>query len=172
MSFINQVQKRIKPDQRVNEPVNLAVLIDESLSICELLIEEKAIKIVKKYGGEWLISGDRKLLLEVFNNLITNAVEAMEKGGTLKVSLYLARFSLVIDFEDNGHGIAKEHLSHVIEPFFSTKHLSHNYGLGLTFCYNIVKDHGGALEIESEPEKGTHVSIRFPKTVLIPSRLA
>ncbi|HEX2954703.1 MAG TPA: HAMP domain-containing sensor histidine kinase [Bacillota bacterium] len=167
LSFIDQVQEQIKPNQHGNETVDLAELIDESLAKNSFLFEEKSIHIIKEVENNWFVCGDPRQLLEVFNNLIGNAVEAMDKGGTLKVRVYSSRFWILVDFEDNGCGIVKENLSHVIEPFFSTKHLSHNYGLGLTFCYNVAKDHGGVLEIESEPHKGTRVSLKIPKITLI-----
>ena len=69
---------------------------------------------------------------------------------------------MLVSLKDTGIGIPKENLDKVIEPFFSTKPVGKGTGLGLSMCYGIIESHGGRLEIESEPNKGTDVRIFIP----------
>ena len=79
------------------------------------------------------------------------------------MQLFLSKKHLVIAIEDTGTGISSKNLPHVLDPFFSTKKSSQNFGLGLPYCYNVMQKHQGMLEISSEPGKGTTVFLLFPK---------
>ncbi len=101
---------------------------------------------------------------EVFNNLAANAFDAMPvQGGLLSVTAKMAAKHLVIEFRDNGAGIPQEALHSVFDPFFTTKHSTVNYGLGLSYCYNVMQKHGGSIRIvDSLPGKGTTMAVVFP----------
>ncbi|MGG1659000.1 sensor histidine kinase [Brevibacillus sp. NRS-1366] len=112
---------------------------------------------------------DAVQLREIFTNLCMNALEAMKTGGTLRLQLFRSNKHLVIAVADTGTGISKENLPHVLDPFFSTKRTGQNFGLGLSYCYNVMQKHQGQLEIYSEPGKGTTVFLFFPKKRLVAS---
>lgn len=81
------------------------------------------------------------------------------------ISLFLNSFDdmlVVCTSSDNGKGISKNMLSKVFDPFFSTKPSKNNFGLGLTFCYNVIQKHCGVIDIESEENKGTKIIIMLP----------
>ncbi|MBF0208514.1 MAG: PAS domain-containing protein [Oligoflexia bacterium] len=123
----------------------------------------------------WSCEIDENQVGQVFDNIILNARQAMPEGGTLKI---LAE-NIVIDnayknelvpgnyirilVKDEGIGISKENLSHIFDPFFSTK--KEGNGLGLAITYSVVKNHYGLIEIESELGKGSLFSIYFPAFV-------
>jgi len=108
-----------------------------------------------------LIKGDLNQLQEVFVNLFINAYQSMSEGGKLsiKTSNFMGRFA-EIRIGDTGRGIAPQNLKNVFMPFFSTK--KDGTGLGLPICFNIIKSHGGSIDVESQVDKGTTFIIRLP----------
>jgi two-component system NtrC family sensor kinase len=95
--------------------------------------------------------------------LFVNAVEAMPKGGTLRLhTTRSASGELVMRVSDTGSGIAPEDLEHVFEPFFTTKKEGKGVGLGLSVVFGIIDRHGGNISVQSEPGQGTTFTIVFP----------
>jgi len=125
------------------------------------------IKIEKKLFDPILtIMVDPGSMEQVFLNIVLNAQKAMPKGGTLTVSTrYLSQHNegqgeVQIIFEDTGIGIRKENLPKIFDPFFSTR--SDGTGLGLSITRNIIEQHGGRIEVESQVNVGTKVIITLP----------
>jgi signal transduction histidine kinase len=108
------------------------------------------------------ILGDAGQLEQVFVNLLINAVDACSEGGTVSAGVRERGERLRFEIRDNGCGIAPENLPHVVDPFFTTKKRGQGTGLGLSIAADIVKNHGGTLDIESEPGKGTVVAVELP----------
>ncbi len=108
------------------------------------------------------ISADPGQLEQVFVNLMMNAVDACAAGGHVRASAAARDGEVCFEVADDGAGIAPEHLSSVLDPFFTTKKRGQGTGLGLTIAADIVKNHGGHLEIASEPGRGTTVRVRLP----------
>ncbi len=108
------------------------------------------------------VRGDPNQLLQVFYNLISNAVDAMEetRGGTLTVRALREKKSVVLEFSDTGPGIKEPSL--VFDPFYSTKAASKGNGLGLSICYGIVQEHGGHISCYNRPEGGATFRIELP----------
>ncbi len=111
------------------------------------------------------VLGNANRLQQVVLNLLTNAVHAMPKGGTITLrGSHDPRQSLVmLDIEDNGQGIKKEHLSKLFDPFFTTKKPGHGTGLGLSISYRIIRDHHGTIVVESQEGAGTRFRIGLPR---------
>ncbi|MEW6087821.1 MAG: ATP-binding protein [bacterium] len=108
------------------------------------------------------IESDPFQIKEVFINLLNNAYDAVSHpGGLIEIKAYDNNESLEIRIKDNGVGISKENLGKIFEPFFSTK--SKGTGLGLAVCCQIINLHSGTINIESEPDRGTEVSVILPK---------
>ncbi|RMH77853.1 MAG: response regulator [Calditrichaeota bacterium] len=123
------------------------------------------------------IQGDQTRLTQVFMNLAVNARDAMPEGGclTFRTGLVSYRPSTVMDTEtplpdefvrvsvsDTGTGIPEDILDKIFDPFFTTKSVDKGTGLGLSVVYGIVKSHGGYIEVESEPGRGTTFHLYFP----------
>ncbi len=104
---------------------------------------------------------DRAQMRQVFFNLIKNAVEAMAGRGVLRIWYAADDRSVAVSLRDTGPGIPAERLSQVFEPYFTTK--ERGSGLGLMIVQRIVRDHGGELEIRSEPGRGTTVTVFLPR---------
>ena len=107
---------------------------------------------------------DSGLMVQLLMNLLTNAMQATDRGGTIKV--LVAPFprwdGVVVAVSDTGRGIAREHLERIFDPFFTTK--EEGTGLGLPICKQIVEQHGGTMQIESEVGTGTRVMLLFPES--------
>ncbi|MBI4528286.1 MAG: HAMP domain-containing protein [Deltaproteobacteria bacterium] len=120
------------------------------------------------------IQADPDLLQQVFINLYLNSLQAMSHGGVIRIHAGLAQDGsagvsgedpsrrLRICFEDNGPGIAPDHIEHIFDPFFTTKDIGEGTGLGLSVSYGIVKDHGGEIHVESDPGCFTRFIIDLP----------
>lgn len=99
---------------------------------------------------------------EVFVNIISNAVDAMPFGGVIDISSYNDGNEVVIKIKDNGIGMDREVRERIFEPFYTTKNERGN-GLGLAIVYNILKEMGGSIDVESQIGGGTEFIIRIPK---------
>ncbi|HEY8394227.1 MAG TPA: ATP-binding protein, partial [Thermaerobacter sp.] len=108
------------------------------------------------------LSADERQLRQVFLNLIRNGLEAMLDGGRLWIRASHDRDAgtVTVEVEDEGVGIPPEILERIFDPFFSTK--DHGTGLGLAVSYGIVRNHGGHIDVESEPGRGTRVRVILP----------
>jgi len=104
---------------------------------------------------------DEDMLYRAFLNIILNAIQAMESGGSLLVRTSLSdEGQITVSFSDDGPGISEEKAAQVFEPFFTDK--SKGTGLGLAIAKNIVEEHGGEIRVESRVEEGTDIVITFP----------
>jgi signal transduction histidine kinase len=108
------------------------------------------------------IRGDMNQLLQVFSNIINNAVDAMQEtgGGTLTVRTLLERGDVVVLFSDTGPGMRDPHL--VFDPFYTTKPVGKGTGLGLSICYGLVQDQGGQISCHNRPEGGATFRVELP----------
>jgi signal transduction histidine kinase len=121
------------------------------------------------------LQADPNQLEQVFVNLFLNSLHALQTGGTIRISARLAESHDLLErndsplvqirLEDNGRGIAAEHLNQVFDPFFTTKDVGEGTGLGLSVSYGIIKDHGGEIRVESVPGQSTCFTISLPAYV-------
>jgi PAS domain S-box-containing protein len=140
-------------------------IIDRTLILIAHDLEINEIGVVKDMEPALPeVQCDFKQIQQAFLNLMSNAREAMTKGGTLSVR---ARCSEDHDFlevviSDTGCGIAQEDLKNIFEPFFTTKEEGKGVGLGLSVVYGIITRHSGSIGVESEPGKGARFTVRLP----------
>ena len=150
------------------EKTELDKIIDETLSFFEDDMKKKKIKLEKKFEKVPPIIGDAGQISQVFTNLILNAVQAMGKGGVLKIDLREGKKKegvvegVEVVISDTGHGIPEEYSKKLFDPFFTTKH--GGTGLGLTISHSIIDGHKGTISVKSEAGKGTTFKITLPLT--------
>ncbi|MGD9332422.1 MAG: ATP-binding protein [Desulfobacterales bacterium] len=110
------------------------------------------------------IAGDAEKLKQVFMNLLLNARQAIRKNGIIIITTTADpdQRGVVIDFEDDGPGMAPEVQDKIFDPFFTTKPTGQGTGLGLSVSYGIIEDHQGDIHVSSEVGRGTHIRIRLP----------
>lgn len=145
------------------KPIDVRDVIKSSLRIIEPQTDELNVKIsVAEHENVPQISGDAEVLRSVFNNLLANAMQAMETtGGNIRVKISPEKHFVKIEVEDKGIGIPEENLSKVFEPYFSTKETG--TGLGLAIVHKIIEDHNGSIEVESKLNEGTKFTAKLPK---------
>ena len=145
--------------------------IEKVLSLVEDILLTENISIVKNYTKDLPnVRGDSRHLQQVFINLLTNAVSAMQGGGTLTVCSRLdtSGSRVAIVFKDTGYGIKKEDRDKIFDPFFTTKDVGEGTGLGLSASYGIVSKYDGDITFETVTEeedkdrKGTTFSVVLP----------
>lgn len=147
------------------EIIQLNEVVDQSLA---LIRDPKAlmnIEIVKEiYADKILVHVDRNQICRVVINLVMNAVSSMESSGTLTFRTYrdAARQKAVLEIEDSGCGISKEHLPRIFDPFFTTKKLGEGTGLGLSTVYGLIRENKGLIEVKQTSVKGTTFRVELP----------
>jgi len=122
----------------------------------------------------WACNIDKNQIGQVVDNLTINAQQAMPNGGTINIQAknislsekehpsLVANNYVKLSIQDQGIGIPKEFLSRIFDPYFTTK--SKGHGLGLSTCYSIINRHGGSIDVDSEPGKGSTFNIYIPAT--------
>jgi PAS domain S-box-containing protein len=143
--------------------------IINSVEFVQYHLRTKKIEVVYEFADSVpTIQADRQQLRQLFLNLLTNASDAMPKGGQLVVRVKSVDIedseAVEIEFADSGEGITPENLEQIWEPFFTTKPEGKGTGLGLAICRRIVEEHGGPIAIESKAGVGTTVRMVFPAT--------
>ncbi|MFH1147165.1 MAG: ATP-binding protein [Pseudomonadota bacterium] len=145
--------------------------LDDSLEFVAALPRTKPVQITREYRAHqaWIM-GDPELLKQVALNLVLNAIQAMPDGGRLTVCTKnrkrilseedVNKKVIAISFKDTGTGIMEEDLEKIFNPFFTTR--AGSAGLGLATVNNIIRAHGGAIEVSSSAGKGTAFTIYLP----------
>ncbi len=150
---------REKPPElkKVNIPGVISDVLNQMTASGELADVKYNLKTIKEIE----VSADRHLLEQVFINLFSNAVDAMEGKGLLDTEINTMNDSVQIKVSDTGKGILPEDITRIFDPFFTTK--EKGTGLGLAIVYSIIEKHKGKIEVESEPYKGTTFTITLPR---------
>ncbi len=148
----------------VMESLDVNHSVKDALAIAGKRLQQSHIEIVARLTPKLpLVKGSANQLIQVFLNIIINAIEAMPEGGTLWVgtAYHTNREQVVIAFRDNGPGIRREILQNLFEPFHTTKPTG--TGLGLAISYGIIERHNGSISVESPPGGGTTFIVRLPR---------
>jgi two-component system NtrC family sensor kinase len=153
--------------------LDLNKTVRETLTLVEHQLKSAGIKVDAALS-ETLprMRGNAGKLQQVFLNLFLNARDAMEAGGHLAIATSSRDGSVRVTVRDSGAGIAPENLARVFDPFFTTKGARKGTGLGLSVSYGIVREHGGDIEVESEPGKGACFLLVFPEATAVESRVS
>lgn len=158
--LITELLNSSKPTALNYTNVSVIDLLNETIEMAIDRILLKEIQVEKIYPQDCELYIDKEKMKIALLNIIINAVEAMpEKSGKLSISFRANKNKCIISIRDNGPGIAEEHLNKLFEPFFSNK--PKGIGLGLTATQNIIFNHKGTIEVESEENKGTVFHITF-----------
>ncbi|MCI4624623.1 MAG: ATP-binding protein [Candidatus Magnetoovum sp. WYHC-5] len=146
------------------EPFDLNVTIKEVIGFLDKEIHFRdVILITNLYDRLSHIISNKGEIQQVLLNIINNALDAVERGGTIEIATGMVDlYNVYISIEDNGYGIDSAHLKNIFEPFFTTKERGKGTGLGLFISYGIVKKLGGNISVESELNRGTKFTIQLP----------
>jgi heavy metal sensor kinase len=150
------------------EDVKLRPLLAELAQDLDLLVQDKGLKLELGPMDELKVRGDRVKLKQLFLNILDNAVRYTPSGGAITASLTRRDSSAVASVTDTGIGIPAEHLPFIFDRFYRVDKARTSSdggtGLGLSIALSVAKMHGGGIEVESEPDKGTTFRIVLPLT--------
>jgi two-component system NtrC family sensor kinase len=157
LTFVRQKEVKV-------EPHDLHEILDEVLDVLlgnELTISN--VEVVRRYDSRIpAILTDRNQLVQVFVNLVKNAMDAMPGGGDLTVTTQLRGMKATVAVKDTGCGMTREQLGKVFMPFFTTKDPGKGTGLGLSVSYSIIQSFGGAFYVTSAPGSGSTFTVELP----------
>ena len=158
--------------------VNLGPFLKEITKMLKRLVPENIKISFNLLSNDCWVYADLTKIQQIITNLVLNAKDAIEGEGEISIELGEISFApnqpkpfpqmstnewVVLKVSDTGKGIPPNVLSHIFEPFFTTKEVGKGSGLGLAQVYGIVKQHGGFIDVQTEPKKGTTFIIYFPK---------
>ncbi len=172
--LISELLSFARRSPRSYAPTRPGQLLEQAATFMELMAEDARVRIVVADEASATAELDAQKVLQVLTNLMTNAIHAMPKGGRLTVGVRDQTITeppnprhspgryLEFWVADTGVGMDPETLSHVLEPFFTTKKEGKGTGLGLSVCDGIIQEHGGWLELSSTPGKGSRFNFFIP----------
>ncbi len=146
-----------------NQKISVNERIESALRFVLLPFPENQIELETQFSSLPEITGDPEEIQQVFVNILNNSLQAMDFKGTLMISTQEVKDFLVIRIKDTGPGMPREVLRKVYNPFFTTKKQGEGTGLGLSITQRLVEKYKGKMDIQSEENKGTSVSIYLPK---------
>ncbi|HEX6939257.1 MAG TPA: ATP-binding protein [Longimicrobiales bacterium] len=151
------------------QSVQVATLVQDAVELVQPVLAERRdrIEVVQAVDPALHVNGSPGELRQALLNLITNAIDAMPNGGTLRFVARSDDERVLIAVQDTGTGMPPAIVERALEPFFTTKG-AHGTGLGLPEVFGIVRRHGGTLEVETWPGVGTTVLLALPKGSTLP----
>jgi two-component system, sporulation sensor kinase E len=160
-SIVTQFLRAIRPSKPQLQPENVNTIVEDTVRFFAPEIQDRDIVVEQELRSDLpLLRIDRDQMKQVFYNVIKNSLEAMKRGGILRIRTDRDDTHVLVSFVDTGSGMSAENLSRVFEPYFTTK--ASGTGLGLLIVRRIVREHGGELSIESSEGKGLTLTIRLP----------
>jgi two-component system, NtrC family, sensor kinase len=144
------------------ERFNLKQIFERTLSLLHGHVPA-SVRVVTEIDDDLMIFADKQRMQQAFLNLVSNAVQAIEGEGEVRIRAHRRRDGVVrVVVHDTGRGIREEDLVRVFDPFFTTKDVGQGTGLGLFITHDIILRHGGNIAVKSVQEKGTTFTIRIP----------
>jgi two-component system sensor histidine kinase HydH len=159
---IGELLDYARPQKLIKEDVHPQEAVQKAIALIRMDAESAGVRVEVNADEKLpLIQVDQDKLNQVFLNLFLNAIQAMEYGGTLDIRVKEAGKKVLFMIKDTGCGVSNEDLPRIFDPYFTTK--PEGTGLGLAMSLKIVEEHGGAITVESEPDRGTTVVVSFPR---------
>ena len=161
VAIVKNVREFAHAGQGERETADVNDLLSATLRIAEPELRHRA-NVERRFGRIPPLACQVQELKQVFLNLLLNASQAIAEGGNIRISTEIVDPNIVVGIEDDGCGMAPDVLERIFDPFFSTKKVGEGMGLGLSLSYQMVKNHGGDIRVESEPGRGTRFWISLP----------
>ncbi len=174
-SIIRQLLDFARPGKSQRVPLDVGELLRQTTALIEPLAEKRNVRIETTPSAGVTVAADRSQMQQVFTNLLVNAAQSMNGGGTVTTCVKPCRTKppnngsslecdcVAIEIHDEGMGIQPQDIEHIFEPFFTTKDVGEGTGLGLSIAHGIVQEHGGWIDVESEPGRGSCFTVYLPQ---------
>jgi signal transduction histidine kinase len=160
-AIVQALHNYSRGDDAVPREVSLARSVEDSLDLLRHRLRD--VTVLKEVDPAARIMGLPGQIDQVLMNLLTNAVQALGERGTIRLTVTAGGDLVRVAISDDGPGIPPEVLPRIFDPFFTTKDVGEGSGLGLSIVHGIVERHGGHIEVQSTPGKGTTFTIDFPR---------
>jgi len=160
-----EIIRGLRTFSRLDEDILKTANIYDGLDSTLILLHNKyknRIEVVKNYNEIPEIECYPGQLNQVFMNILSNAIDAIDDKGTITISTSKSNGSIRISIKDTGRGIPENFRTKIFEPFFTTKEVGHGTGLGLSISHGIIEKHRGTVEVKSEAGKGSEFIIVLP----------
>lgn len=144
-----------------NYKVDVHKTIDQALKDLYPYLASKNIDLVKNYANDLPEITDRGVE-RIISNLVKNAIDAIDKNGTIEISTMVKDSYVELVVSDTGHGISVKNLERIFEPFFTTKSIDQGCGLGLTVVNEIIKHYNGKIEVKNNVPQLTIFTVSLP----------
>ena len=161
-SIVTRLLDFARPSTSDKVALNLHELIDEILTLTNKQLERMCIEPLVQLESSSPLTGNPNQIKQVLLNLVLNAMQAMPNGGRLRIHTYDKEGGVAIEISDTGVGMNEETIAQIFEPFYSTK--DDGTGLGLAVSYGIIQGHGGEIQVESEPGRGSRFTVWLPQS--------
>lgn len=156
LNMLSNTMNSVEEEFDLNETLNNCIVISNSLV-------PDTVKVIKEFNTETIpMKGNNSNIHQVFLNIYKNAIQAISEDGKIIVRSNMYKDFAIVEIIDNGVGIEKDNINKLVEPFYTTRPPGEGTGLGLTITYNIIKEHNGSIEFESQVNIGTKVIVKLP----------
>lgn len=165
--IVSDLRAFTQPNITQRENVSVLEVVNSALRLVSNQWQDK-VQIRKDVPEHQMIWANRNQVIQVLVNLLQNALQALAKKASSDAPAAIRIRSAeqdgesLISVHDNGEGIQPEHLYKIFDPFFTTKDVGEGMGLGLSICYRIMKQHGGRIDVQSEPGSFCEFTLYFP----------
>ncbi len=160
--ILNEILSFVKETRIRKEPVLAQGLMEDIIALVSSEVNERGISIERDFGDPVEVYVDPNRLKDALLNIVKNAMQALDKTGTILLRVYRKDRTCVMEIRDTGPGISESDLPFIFDPFFTTKKVG--TGLGLTITHRIVEEHDGRIEVESTEGKGSVFRVIVPIT--------
>lgn len=161
---VDRIVRRLRTFARLDESdrqsMEVHAALEDVVAVSQHALGARVVR--RDYGDVPRLECNARLCNQLFHNILTNAIEATEDDGTITISTRVHGGELHIAFDDDGEGIAAPHLERIFDPGFTTKGVGVGAGLGLAIGFEIAREHGGRLEVETRSGKGTRITVVLP----------
>lgn len=172
LAMVTRIHSQMRDLMLQEEPCRIDQLVDECIMQHRGMLDKEGVKVNTTYAIRPVIWCDSVHVREAIGNVLMNACEAMTGGGVIEVHLSATKRRIELAIRDSGAGIPADMLGHVFDPFYSSGITGHNFGLGLSYVYNVMQKSGGSVAITSivGAGGGTNVSFFWPRKKVIEGR--
>lgn len=160
-AIVSSLNHFSRSNQKMDEKCHIHEILNNSLVMLQPRLKHK-IKVQKDFDPtDLIVIGNEGKLHQAFLNIISNAEQAIPEKGTITVKTRNFPDKITVEIVDDGQGISEENLQKISDPFFTTKPVGKGTGLGLSITYQIIEDHKGSIEVQSEVGKGSQFILSF-----------
>ncbi|MCF6249069.1 MAG: ATP-binding protein [Desulfobacula sp.] len=160
-SVVGDLKSFAHPGKDRQMAVDINKGLESTLNIVNNELKYKA-EVIKNFGKIPMVDGYPQKLNQVFMNFVINAAQAIKEKGEIKIQTKKDEQNVIVTISDTGCGIEKKNLSKIFDPFFTTKDVGKGTGLGMNISYNIIQEHKGTIDVQSQVGKGTTFTIKLP----------